>query len=47
MQQFIINLFLALVKALFGAFTPKMQEGAKPGELEERLKAKAKKDGWK
>jgi len=46
MQEFLVKLLLALLKMLPFWAKPKMQDGSGPGALEERLKAKIKKEGW-
>jgi hypothetical protein len=47
MQALIIALIKEMMKSLFSAGKPTMEDGAKKGKLEERLKDKVKKDGWK
>jgi len=46
MKAFLIQLFLSILTKLPSWLRPKLIKGAGPGELEKRLKAKAKKDGW-
>jgi hypothetical protein len=47
MWDFLVKLIIEGLKALLGALKPTMEDGAKKGDLEVRLREKAKKDGWK
>jgi len=43
---FVMSLLKWMFKGLSKNVKPKSQNGAQPGKLEKRLKAKIKKDGW-
>lgn len=46
MVNFLVKLIIEVVNALLSAVKPTMEDGAKKGDLEKRLKDKVKKDGW-
>jgi len=46
MNGLIVSLIVELLKWLFESTRPKSIDGAGPGALEDRLRAKIKKDGW-
>jgi hypothetical protein len=45
-RQAIVAVVLAILKWIAGKFTPRSQDGQGPGEREDRLKDKIRKDGW-
>ena len=45
-RQAIVAVVLAILKWIGSKFTPRSQDGKGPGELEDKLKDKLKKDGW-
>lgn len=42
----VVAIVLAVLKWLAGRLTPRSQDGQAPGEREDRLKDKLRKDGW-
>lgn len=46
MNGLIVSFIIEILKWLFESIKPKTVNGAGSGALEERLRAKVKKDGW-
>ena len=47
MKQFLVALVVSILKWVVERIKPRVQGGAPPGEREERLRDKIRKDGWK